>query len=63
LHKYGCGQPRQAVCELLRHASGWELRLVVDGSDLRSLHVSHSSDDIVNVTEQWKAAMVGRGWS
>ena len=63
LHKAGCGYHRQAVCQLLTHERGWELRLVVDGNDLRNSHVAHSSDDIVNVTERWKAAMVSRGWS
>jgi hypothetical protein len=63
LHKAGCGHYRQAVCELWTHERGWELRLVVDGSDLRKSHVPHSSDEILNVTEEWKAAMVSRGWS
>jgi len=51
------------VCELWTHDRGWELRLVVDGSDLRRSHVTHSSDEIVDVTEHWKAAMVSRGWT
>jgi len=63
LHKVRCGHHRQAVCELWTHEHGWELRLVIDGSDLRNSHVAHSTDEIVNVTERWKAAMVEHGWS
>jgi len=63
LHKASCGRHRQAVCELWTRERGGELRLIVDGSDLRKSHVAHSNDEIVSVTEQWKAAMVSRGWS
>lgn len=63
LRKGVCGHPRQAVCELWSHQLGWELRLVIDGGDLRRSQVVRSNDEILTVGEQWKAAMVGRGWS
>ena len=63
LRKAVCGHPRQAVCELWSHPLGWELRLVVDGGDLRRSQVVRLNDEILAVTEQWKTAMVERGWS
>jgi hypothetical protein len=63
LHKAGCGHHRQAVCELRRHALGFELRLIVDGSDLRNSRLLPEGYDVLSVVEEWKAAMVERGWS
>jgi hypothetical protein len=63
LHKAGCGHYRQAVCELLTHERGWELRLVVDGNDLRNSRLLPADDDVLSVVEEWKTAMVERGWS
>ncbi len=62
LHKVVCGHPRQAVCELWSRQLGWELQLVIDGGDLRRSQVVRSNDEILTVTEQWKTAMVERGW-
>jgi hypothetical protein len=63
LRKVVCGHPRQAVCELWSHQLGWELRLVIDGGDLRRSQVVRTNDEILALTKQWKAAMVGRGWA
>ena len=63
LRKAVCGHPRQVVCELWSHQLGWELRLVIDGGDLRRSQVVRSNDEILSLTEHWKTAMVGRGWS
>jgi hypothetical protein len=49
------------VCELWSHEFGWELRLVVDGGELIRSQVCRSQDEVLDVTEQWKAAMVGKG--
>jgi hypothetical protein len=49
------------VCELWSHEFGWELRLVVDGGELTRSQVCRSQDEVLDVTEQWKAAMVGKG--
>lgn len=62
LRKVVCGHARQAVCELWSHQLGWELRLVIDGGDLRRSQVVRSNDEILTMTEEWKSAMVGRGW-
>jgi len=51
------------VCELWTHERGWELRLVIDGSDLRNSRLFPEGDDVLSVVEQWKTAMVERGWS
>jgi hypothetical protein len=63
LRKAVCGHPRQSVCELWSHQMGWELRLVIDGGDLRRSQVVRLNDEILGVTEQWKTAMVERGWA
>jgi hypothetical protein len=63
LRKVVCGHPRQAVSELWSHQLGWELRLVIDAGDLERSQVVRSNDEILTVTEQWKAAMVSRGWA
>jgi hypothetical protein len=39
------------------------LRLVIDGGELTRSQVCRSNDEILTMTEQWKTAMVGRGWS
>ena len=62
LHKDRCGQQLEAACRLVTHALGWELRLEVAGSLQRS-HVCRSQDEVLDVSEQWKAAMVEKGWS
>jgi hypothetical protein len=63
LHKQICGRSRQALCELWSHQLGWELRLVVDDGELTRSQVCHTEDEILDTQEQWKAAMVGKGWS
>jgi hypothetical protein len=62
LHKSGCGRQREAVLEFRTHPLGWELQLVIDGGELQRSHVCRSKDEILDITEQWKAAMVGKGW-
>jgi hypothetical protein len=47
----------------LTHERGWELRLVVDGNDLRNSRLLPADDDVLSVVEEWKTAMVERGWS
>ena len=63
LRKVVCSHPRQAVCELRSHQLGSELQHVIDGVDLRRSQVVRSNDEILTVTEQWKTAMVERGWA
>ncbi len=61
LHKSSCGKNGEAVLELWSHQFGWELRLLVD-DDLRHSQVCRNNEQVLTTTEQWKSAMVGRGW-
>ena len=50
------------VCRLMSHQLGWELRLEIDG-DLQRSAVCRSQDEILDTIEQWKAAMIEKGWA
>jgi len=54
---------RKARCVLLNHQFGWELRLFV-GSQLEIVQsqVCRTQDEVLTTGEQWKAAMVEKGW-
>ena len=54
---------KTARCFLMSHLFGWELRLVVMPDDFLRSQVCRSNDEILDTQEQWKAAMVGKGWS
>lgn len=62
LHKDKAGRPLEAACRLVTHQLGWELRLEVAGSLQRS-QVCRSQDDVLDTSEQWKAAMIEKGWN
>jgi hypothetical protein len=62
LHMPKCGQQLEAICRLVTHQLGWELRLEVAGS-LQMSRVCRTQDEVLLMSEQWKAAMVGKGWS
>jgi hypothetical protein len=62
LHKDRCAQQLEAACRLDTHALGWELRLEIAGSLQRS-QVFRSQDEVLDVSEQWKAAMIEKGWT
>ncbi len=51
-----------AVCEVWSHPFGWELRLEVDGRGLQMSSVVQSAAEMVETAEQWKAAMIEKGW-
>jgi hypothetical protein len=53
---------RKAECEMWSHILGWELRLIASGELLQS-QVCRTQDEVFDTFEQWKAAMVGRGWT
>ena len=61
LHKERCGRHLEATCQLVTHALGWELRLEIAGALQRS-QVCRSQDEVLDTSEQWKAAMVDKGW-
>jgi hypothetical protein len=75
-HTVGDGQPkdqgelfllrkaghRTAVCKLFSHQLGWECRLMVRGELVQS-QVCRTQDEVLSTGEQWKAALIERGWS
>ena len=52
---------RVAHCILVSHQLGWELRLITP--DLLRSHVCRSSEEILSTHEEWKAAMLAKGWT
>ena len=61
LHKSKCGRQLEAVCRLVTHQLGWELRLEVAGS-LQMSRVCRRQDEVLDASEQWKTAMIAKGW-
>jgi hypothetical protein len=55
------GRQVDAVCHVVTHALGWELRLDVAGSLQRS-QVCRTHDEVLDTSEQWKTEMMSRGW-
>ena len=51
----------EAVCALQSHVFGWELILTVNGL-LARCQVCRPRDEVLDVGEEWRAAMVGMGW-
>ena len=60
LHK-GSDHPT-ARCELMTHVLGWECRLLI-GKELLQSKVCKSQDDVLSTGEEWKAAMIEKGWA
>ena len=51
-----------AVCELWTHLFGWKLRLLVD-DDLQRSRVCRSYNEWLDAADEWKAAMLKKGWT
>jgi hypothetical protein len=51
-----------ARCSLWSHQLGWELRLVVNGSLVRS-QVTRQYGEAVDTAEEWQGAMLADGWT
>ena len=51
----------EAVCRLLSHQLGWELRLEVNG-DLQRSGVCRTREEVLSTGEAWNAAMLQGGW-
>ena len=49
-----------ARCVLVTHPLGWELRLMT--TDLLRSQVCRSAQEILATHEQWKTALVSKGW-
>jgi hypothetical protein len=56
------GDRRTARFALWSHEFGWELRLTLNGSLIRS-QVAREFADILTAIDEWKAAMGKDGWS
>jgi hypothetical protein len=54
---------RQAVCKLRSHQFGWEVRLFIGAQlDMLQSQVCRTQDEVLTTGEQWKAAMIEKGW-
>lgn len=62
LRKSSCGTSREAILQVWSHERGVELRLVVNG-DLRHAQVCDTPEQARATAEEWKLAMIGRGWA
>jgi hypothetical protein len=52
-----------AVCEVWAVELGWDLRLMIDGNSLQLGSLCRSGREMVDRAEEWKAAMVEKGWT
>src|SRR5262245_49373275 len=57
LRKMSCGSAKEAICELFSH----QLTLTAKGELLAS-QVCRNNEQILTTQEQWKAAMIDKGW-
>ena len=54
---------REATCKLRSHQFGWEVLLFVGSqSEVVQSQVCRSQDEVLTTGEQWKAAMIDKGW-
>jgi len=55
---------RKPKAALFTHQLGWEVRLLV-GSQLEVVHtqVCRDQEEVLRTGEQWKAAMIEKGWA
>ena len=51
-----------ATCELWTHWSGFELRLL-SGAELLRSEVCRSQEQLVRLEQEWRAAMIEKGWA
>jgi hypothetical protein len=55
---------REIRCKLFSHQSGWELRLVIGvRADVMLTKVCRFREDVSRTEEQWKTALVDKGWA
>jgi hypothetical protein len=62
LHRQRGDRVLEAVCHLLTHPSGWELRLEIGGWLQRS-QICSTRDEVLVTSDQWKTVMTENGWS
>ena len=55
---------RETRCKVFSHQCGWELRLVMGvRADVMLNKICGSRDDVLRTGEQWKTALVDKGWA
>ena len=52
-----------AVCEVWAAEMGWDLRLQIYGRGLQMSSLCRSGREMVDRADEWKAAMLEKGWS
>ena len=53
----------KARAVIFSHQFGWEVRLLIGSEEeLVSSHVCRRQDEVLSTGEQWKAAMIEKGW-
>jgi hypothetical protein len=52
-----------AVCEVWAVELGWELRLMIDNHGLQLASLARSGREMVDRADEWRAAMIEKGWS
>jgi hypothetical protein len=52
-----------AVCEAWTHPFGWETRLMIDDHGMQMTSVVQSAAEMLKMVEEWRSAMVEKGWS
>jgi hypothetical protein len=52
-----------ATCEVWTNPFAWELRLMIDGHGMQMTSVVRSAVEMLDMVEEWKTAMRGKGWS
>jgi hypothetical protein len=61
LHKERCGRQLEAICHLQTHQLGWEVVLTVNSSLQRS-EVCRTQDEVLDLAERWRGALIEKGW-
>lgn len=57
------GNNRRVRCLIFTHQFGFELRLVFGSkAELLRSQVCRTDDEVLTTGEQWKAAMIEKGW-
>jgi hypothetical protein len=55
---------RAARAVIVTHQLGWEVRLIVGSqSEVAQTQVCRTQEEVLATGEQWKAAMIEKGWS
>ena len=54
---------REAMPKLRSHQFGWEVRLFIGRHEIMQTKVCRSQDEVLTTGEEWKAAMIEKGWT